>query len=73
MEALDKRIVNRLQEDERIHYQEELLKYLPDCSEKAERVDCELLLSQIPSRNNPTALQEDVREESKEELQEHAG
>jgi len=73
MEVLDKRIVNRLQEDELIHYQEELLKHLPDCSEKAERVDCELLLSQIPSRNNLAALQEEAREDSKEELQEHTG
>ena len=73
MEVLDKRIVNRLQEDELIHYQEELLKHLPDCGEKAERVDCELLLSQIPSRNNPAALQEDAREDSQEESQEHAG
>lgn len=73
MEVLDKRIVNRLQEDELIHYQEELLKHLPDCSEKAERVDCELLLSQIPSRNNLAALQEEARENSKEELHEHAG
>ena len=73
MEVLDKRIVNRLQEDELIHYQEELLKHLPDCDEKAERVDCELLLSQIPSRNNPEALQEDAREDSQEESQEQVG
>ena len=73
MEVLDKRIVNRLQEDELIHYQEELLKHLPDCDEKAERVDCELLLSQIPSRNNRTALPEDAREDSQEESPEHAG
>ena len=73
MEVLDKRIVNRLQEDELIHYQEELLKHLPDCGEKAERVDCELLLSQIPSRNNPEALQEDAREDSQAESQEHVG
>jgi hypothetical protein len=73
MEVLDKRIVNRLQEDELTHYEEELLKHLPDCDEKAERVDCELLLSQIPSRNNPAALPEDVREDSQEESQEHVG
>ena len=71
MEVLDKRIVNRLQEDELIHYQEELLKHLPDCSEKSERVDCALLLSQIPSRNNPAALQEDAREDSQAASQEH--
>jgi hypothetical protein len=73
MEVLDKRTVNRLQEDELIHYQEELLKHLPDCSEKGERVDCELLLSQIPSRNNPAALQEDAGEDSQEESQEQVG
>jgi hypothetical protein len=73
MEVLDKRIVNRLQEDELIHYQEELLKHLPDCGEKAERVDCELLLSQIPLRNNPAALQVDTRADRQEESQEHAG
>ena len=73
MEVLDKRIVNRLQEDELIHYQEELLKHLPDCSEKSERVDCALLLSQIPSRNNPAALPEDDQEDNQEEPQEHAG
>ena len=73
MELFDKRIVTRLQEDELIHYQEELLKHLPDCSEKAERVDCELLLSQIPSRNNPVALEEDVQEDTQEASQEQAG
>ena len=73
MEALDKRIVNRLQEDELTHYQEELLKHLPDCDEKAERVDCGILLSQIPSRNNPAALQEDTQEDSQKESQEQVG
>lgn len=73
MELLDKRIANRLQEDERIHYQEELLNRLPDCSEKAEPVDCALLLSQIPLRNNPAALHEGAPEESPEEIQEQAG
>ena len=68
MEILDKRIVTRLQEDELLHYQEELLKHLPDCDEKAERVDCGLLLSQIPSRNNPAALQEESQEEAHEQV-----
>lgn len=73
MEVLDKRIVNRLQEDELRHYQEELLKHLPDCDEKAERVDCALLLSQIPSRKNQAELQEDTGEDSQEAAQEHVG
>ena len=73
MEVLDKRIVTRLQEDELLHYQEELMKHLPDCAEKAERVDCGLLLSQIPSRNNPAALQEEPQEDMQEESQEHVG
>jgi hypothetical protein len=73
MEVLDKRIVNRLQEDELRHYQEELLKHLPDCAEKAERVDCALLLSQIPSRNNQAELREDTGEDSQEAAQEHVG
>ena len=51
MNVLDKRIINRMQEDEVQHYQEELLKQLPDVSEKCERVDIALLLSQIPSRD----------------------
>ena len=68
MEILDKRIVTRLQEDELIHYEEELLKHLPDSGDKAERVDCGLLLSQIPSRNNPAALQEEPQEEAHEQV-----
>jgi hypothetical protein len=73
MEILDKRIVTRLQEGELIHYQEELLKHLPDCAEKVERVDCGLLLSQIPSRNNQAALQEEAQEDTQEESQEQVG
>ena len=51
MKILDKRIVNLMQKEEFKHYAEESLKNLPDCSDKCEYVDIELLMSQIPLRN----------------------
>lgn len=73
MELLDKRIVNRLPDDELKSYRQELVQHLPDCSEKAEFVDGALLLSQIPSRHSQRALREAAEEDSREEAQEHAG
>ena len=62
MELLDKRIVNRMQENERKQYIEETLKHLPDCSEKSEFVDIELLMSQIPLRSKKEEIQESVEQ-----------
>lgn len=74
MDTLDKRIINRMQEDEVQQYQEELLKQLPDLSEKCEQVDIALLLSQIPSREKQEALPDGEEEESLQETsQEEAG
>ncbi|MCK5009551.1 MAG: hypothetical protein KAS98_03640 [Deltaproteobacteria bacterium] len=64
MKIIDKRIVNQMQEDECKQYEEETLKHLPDCTEKYETVDIELLMSQIPLRSK--------REETEEETQENA-
>ena len=73
MDILDKRIINRMQEDEAQHYQEELLKQLPDLSEKYEQVDIALLLSQIPSREKREALPGGEEESLQETSQEEAG
>ena len=70
---LDKRIINRMQEDEVQHYQDELLKQLPDLSEKYEQVDISLLLSQIPSREKREALPDGAEESLQETSQEEAG
>jgi hypothetical protein len=51
MKIIDKRIANKMQEDECKQYEEETLKHLPDCAEKYEVVDIKLLMSQIPLRN----------------------
>ena len=73
MDILDKRIINRMQEDEVQHYQEELLKQLPDLSENCEQVDISLLLSQIPSREKREALPDGEEEVLQETSQEEAG
>lgn len=51
MKIIDKRLANKMNEDEFKQYEEETLKHLPDCTEKYEVVDIELLMSQIPLRN----------------------
>ncbi len=73
MDILDKRIINRMQEEEVQHYQEELLKQLPDLSEKYEQVDIALLLSQIPSRGKQEALPDQEGASLQEASQEEAG
>ena len=73
MNVLDKRIVNRMQEDEILHYQEELLKQLPDLTDKCEQVDIALLLSQIPSREKREALPDQDQLDSPEASQENVG
>ena len=73
MDILDKRIINRMQEDEAQHYQKELLKQLPDLSENCEQVDISLLLSQIPSREKREALPDGEEEILQETSQEEAG
>ena len=70
---LDKRIINRLQEGEVQHYQEELLQQLPDLSEKCEQVDVALLLSQIPSREKQEALPDEEEASLQEVPREEAG
>jgi len=73
MHMLDKRIVKRMQADESQHYQEELLKQLPDLSEKCEQVDIALLLSQIPSREKRAALPDEGQPDSPDVSQENVG
>ena len=73
MNMIDKRIVNRMQKDESQHYQEELLKQLPDLSEKCEQVDVALLLSQIPSRGKSEALPGEGQPDSPDVSQENVG
>lgn len=70
---IDKRIVNRMQKNESQHYQEELLKQLPDLSEKCEQVDVALLLSQIPSREKREALPGEGQPDSPDLSQENVG
>ena len=73
MHMLDKRIVKRMQADESQNYQEELLKQLPDLSEKCEQVDIELLLSQIPSLEKREALPDEGQPDSPDVSQENVG
>lgn len=63
MKTIDKRIVHQMQEDERSQYEGDILKHLPDCAEKYERVDIQLLLSQIPLRSK--------RKEAEDETDDH--
>ena len=58
MKIIDKRIVDKMQEDERKQYEEEILKHLPDCTEKYELVDIKLLMSQIPLRSKRKVAEE---------------
>lgn len=62
MKTIDKRIVNKMQDNERKQYEGETLKHLPDCTEKYELVDIELLMSQIPLRSKREEIQEDIQE-----------
>ncbi len=66
MKILDKRISNLMQEEEFNHYAEESLKNLPDCSDKCEYVDIELLMSQIPLRTKKGAPAKEEIEENSE-------
>lgn len=59
MKALDKRILGRMQEDERIQYEQELSKNLPDLLEFSEFVDTHLLAAQLPSRKQKQPVQEE--------------
>lgn len=62
MKIIDKRIVHKMQEDEHKQYKDEILKHLPDCSEKCELVDITVLMSQIPSRNQRETTEEEIQE-----------
>jgi len=62
MKITDKRIVNQMQVDEHKRYEEETLKHLPDCTEKYEIVDIELLMSQIPLRSKKGEPEEETQE-----------
>ena len=73
MHKLDKRHVKRMQADESQNYQEELLKQLPDLSEKCEQVDIALLLSQIPSREKRESLPDEGQADSPDVSQENVG
>jgi len=66
MKILDKRIANLMQEEEFNHYAEESLKNIPDCSDKCEYVDIELLMSQIPLRNKKETPDKEEIEENTE-------
>ena len=62
METFDRRIVDKMSENERKRYEEEIIKHLPDCSEKCELVDIELLMSQIPLKSNKAETEEEPHE-----------
>jgi len=64
MEIIDKRILDKLPEDERKQHEEGILKHLPDCSEKCELVDIDLLMAQIPLRSKKEESQEEVEEDA---------
>jgi len=60
MGIIDKRIVDKMQEDERKRYEEEILKHLPDCSGKGELLDTNLLMSKLPLRSKNEKPQENA-------------
>jgi hypothetical protein len=62
MKTIDKRIVNKMHDNERKQYEGDILKHLTDCTEKYELVDIKLLMSQIPFRNKREEIQEDIQE-----------
>jgi len=64
MKTIDKRTVNKMQENERKQYEEEILKHLPDCTEKYELVDIKLLMSQIPFRSKRKVTEEETQEDA---------
>jgi len=59
MKVLDKRILGRMQEDERRQYEQELSKQLPDLLEFSEFVDTHLLAAQLPSHKQKEPAQEE--------------
>jgi hypothetical protein len=59
MKVLDKRLLGRMQEDERRQYEQELSKHLPDLLEVSEFVDTHLLTAQLPSRKQKANGQEE--------------
>ena len=62
MKTIDKRIVNKMPDNKRKQYEGDMLKHLSDCTEKYERVDIELLMSQIPLRSKREKLKEDIQD-----------
>lgn len=67
MRAYDKRILNRMQEDERKQYEQDLHKNLPDLIELSEFVDTHLLMVQLPSRKQKAINPEDTQGNAAEE------
>jgi len=59
MKVLDKRILGRMQEDERRQYEQDLSRNLPDLLEFSEFVDTNLLAAQLPSRKQKAESQEE--------------
>jgi endogenous inhibitor of DNA gyrase (YacG/DUF329 family) len=64
MEIIDRRTSDKMPEDERKRYEEDILKHLPDCSEKCESVDINLLMSKISLRDKQEKPPEDPQENS---------
>ena len=60
MEILDKRAVDKMTVADRKQYEEEILKHFPDCSDKIEFIDTELLMSKIPLRSKKEEPQGNV-------------
>jgi hypothetical protein len=59
MKVLDKRLLGRMQEDERRQYEQELSSNLPDLLEFSEFVDTHILTAQLPSRKQKAESQTD--------------
>ena len=66
MEVIDKRIVNRMSFAERMQYEEEIHTKLPDCMDKCEHIDIELLMAQIPLRGRIEEALPQAQEESEQ-------
>lgn len=64
MKVFDKRIVNRMSFEERMQYEEEIHTKLPDCGDKCEHIDIELLMAQIPLRERKEEVSPQIQKKS---------
>jgi len=73
MKPCDKRILGRMQEDERTQYEQDLHKNLPDLLDVSEFVDTHILMAQLPSRREKAVSRDNNAGSATEAAQELEG